>query len=96
MALPGLKTPEEIAAEIWGIPVERLTEKTRKREVVEARQVLMNYRNVKLKLSQAVSGAPYGKDHCTVIHANKTITALLSSNKEFIEKHSRFIKAVTF
>lgn len=94
MALPGLKSPEEIAADIWGIQVEQLTEKTRKREVVEARQVLMNYRNTRLNLSQAKSGEPYGKDHCTVIWANKTVNGLLETNKEFIEKHSRFIKAV--
>lgn len=94
MALPGLKSPEEIAADIWGIPVEKLKIKTRKREVVEARMVLMAYRNRKLKLSQAKSAAKFEMDHCSTIHACKTVDELLETNKEFRIKHEEFYRKV--
>ena len=94
MAIPGLKTPEEIAAEIWGIPVAKLKIKTRKREVVEARMVLMVYRNKTLKLSQAKSAAKYDMDHCSTIHACKTVDELLETNKDFREKHEKFIREI--
>jgi len=90
MAIPGLKTPDEIAAEIWGINPLWLPVKTRKREVVEARQVLMVYRHEVLNQSQATAAAPYGKDHSTVIHAQKTVKALKLTNSAFREKLNMF------
>jgi len=94
MAIPGLKTPDEIASEIWGINPLWLPVKTRKREVVEARQVLMVYRHETLKQSQAAAAAPYGKDHATVIHSQKTVKNLLQTDRCFKEKHETFYKRV--
>lgn len=94
MAIPGLKSPDEIAADIWGIHPSLLRIKNRKREVVEARQVLMVYRHKTLKKSQAEAAKPYGKDHATVIHAKKTIKNLLETNTIFKDKYERFYKCV--
>jgi len=94
MAIPGLKTPDEIAADIWGFNASLLPVKTRKREVVEARQVLMVYRHEILKQSQAAAAAPYGKDHATVIHSQKTVKNLLETNTIFKDKYERFYKCV--
>lgn len=94
MAIPGLKTPEEIAAEIWGLNPEKLFQRTRKREVVEARQVLMVYRHVELGQTQAIAAEFYGMDHASVDHARKTVYSLLVTNRAFREKHERFFKCL--
>jgi chromosomal replication initiator protein len=94
MAIPGLKSPDEIASDIWGIHPSLLRIKNRKREVVEARQVLMVYRHKTLKKSQVEAAKPYGKDHATVIHAQKTIKNLLETDTCFTEKYERFYKCV--
>lgn len=70
-----------------GISPEKLQEKTRKREIVEARQVAMylSKRNTNESLSQI--GREIGqKDHATVIHACKTVGNLLETDREFRNK----------
>lgn len=94
MAIPGLMSPDEIAADIWGFKPELITKKTRKREVVEARQVMMVYRHITLKQSQVASAGYYGKDHSTVVHSQKTIKNLLETNIKFKDKYERFYKCV--
>jgi len=94
MAIPGLKSPDEIAADIWGFAPELIIKKTRKREVVEARQVVMVYRHKTLKKSQVEAAKPYGKDHATVVHSQKTIKNLLETNTIFKDKYERFYKCV--
>lgn len=98
MAIPGLKTHDElideIAAKIWEIPVERLKTKTRKREVVEARMTLMVYRNRKLKMSQNASACKYGLGHGSTIHACKTVDSLLQTDKNFKNKYEEFCEKI--
>jgi len=91
---PGLKTIEEIAAEIWEIPVESIMVKTRKREVVEARQVLMAYRKQQTGKSSNRVGKEYSKDHATVLHAIKTVNNLRETDKVFRYKYEEFNRRV--
>ena len=63
------------------IPVEVMDSKTRKREIVMARQLSMKFAKVYTKSSLASIGASIGgKDHATVLHACTTIDNLLDTN----------------
>ena len=58
--------------------------KTRKREVVQARQIAMYFSKKMTKSSLANIGMHCGgKDHATVLHACKTVDNLSSTDKQF-------------
>lgn len=90
MVAPGLKKPEEIAAEIWGITTEQLYQHTRKIEVVEARTVLICYRNKTLKLSHADSAEKYGLKRPSTDSSLKRFAEWLEFDKVFAEKVHEF------
>jgi len=57
---------------------------TRKRNVVQARQLSMYFAKKYTKASLIVIGEQCGgKDHATVIHSLKTVTNLLDTDKQF-------------
>jgi chromosomal replication initiation ATPase DnaA len=63
--------------------------KTRKREIVVTRQLIMYFVHQFTKLSLAKNGALVGKNHATVLHAIKTITNLAETDKQFRAKLER-------
>ena len=66
------------------LPIELLKSKTRKREVVQARQISMYFSKKMTKSSLANIGAHCGgKDHATVLHACRTVTNLSETDKHF-------------
>jgi chromosomal replication initiator protein len=74
-----------------------LQSRTRKREIVQARQVAMYFSKSLTKSSLAKIGAQIGgKDHATVLHACKTVNNLMDTDKHFksqiedIEKKLKF------
>lgn len=67
-----------------GVPVDSILTKTRKREIVQARQITMYFAKKLTNSSLAVIGQQCGnKDHATVLHACKTIANLYESDKKF-------------
>lgn len=92
MVLPGLKSLEEIAAEIWKIPIERIATSTHKRMVVEARQVLIVYRVDYLKETWEAATIRYGMDHSSVKHCKKTVYDLKDTNRDFQSKYEEFLE----
>jgi chromosomal replication initiation ATPase DnaA len=93
--IPGLMTFEEIAADIWEIPVRLLYIHTRNREVVECRHMLFHYLTRTTTLSPANIGIKYGMDRNTVKHACENISNLLEThNEEFIRKYDLFYKRI--
>ena len=63
---------------------ESITSKTRKREIVQARQIAMYFAKGMTKLSLATIGAQIGgKDHATVLHACKTVNNLIDTDRQF-------------
>ncbi len=61
-----------------------LQSKTRKREIVQARQVAMFFSKSMTKSSLATIGSQIGgKDHATVLHACKTVNNLIETDKRF-------------
>lgn len=73
----------ETVARQFGFDDDFIFANTRKREVVYARQICMTLIKKHTKLSLAEIGEKIGdKDHATVIHAVKTISNLIDSDKQ--------------
>ena len=61
-----------------------LQSKTRKRHIVQARQLAMYFAKRMTKTSLASIGSQIGKrDHATVLHACKTVDNLSFTDKQF-------------
>ena len=85
MALPKAQiTPEHLltlVARQFAVSLDDLTGPTRKREIVQARQVAMFLLRTDLELSLSTVGAFFGgRDHATVMHSVDKVTASLESN----------------
>jgi chromosomal replication initiator protein len=75
---------QEMVCEYFNIDVEMLKSKTRKREIVQSRQIAMYFAKSLTKSSLSTIGAKIGgKDHATVLHACKTVNNLLETDKRF-------------
>lgn len=72
------------------IRMERLQEKTRKREVVFARQCVMYFLNMFTDESWFTIAAHYGKDHATAMHAVDHINDLIDTDRKIAEKITRY------
>ncbi|MBN1925918.1 MAG: chromosomal replication initiator protein DnaA [Prolixibacteraceae bacterium] len=75
---------QKIVCDYFNMPVDSLQSKTRKREVVQARQIAMFFSKSLTKSSLASIGSQIGnKDHATVLHACKTVNNLIDTDKQF-------------
>lgn len=75
---------QKIVCDYFNMPMELLKSKTRKREVVQARQISMYFAKSMTKSSLATIGAHCGgKDHATVLHACRTVNNLIDTDKRF-------------
>lgn len=74
----------KVVCDYFSMPVDALQAKTRKREIVQARQIAMYFSKSLTKYSLASIGAQIGsKDHATVLHACKTVNNLKDTDKNF-------------
>jgi len=75
---------QKIICDYFSIPVDQLNSKTRKRDIVQARQLAMFFSKKLTKSSLATIGLHCGnKDHATVLHACRTVTNLIDTDKNF-------------
>lgn len=75
---------QKIVCEYFGLPSDVLQTKTRKREIVQARQIAMFFSKSMTKSSLSTIGSIIGgKDHATVLHACKTVNNLKDTDKRF-------------
>jgi len=75
---------QKVVCDYFDLPIELLKNKTRKREVVQARQIAMYFAKKMTKNSLASIGAHCGgKDHATVLHACRTVNNLQETDKQF-------------
>jgi len=75
---------QKTVCEFFDIPVEKLKEKTRKRAIVQARQLSMYLAKNFTKNSLKVIGKHFGgRDHSTVIHSCQAIQNLLDTDIDF-------------
>lgn len=75
---------QKVVCDYFNLPIDLLKSKTRKREVVQARQIAMYFAKQFTKSSLATIGAHCGgKDHATVLHACRTVNNLMDTDKKF-------------
>lgn len=75
---------QKVVCDYFELPLETLKSKTRKREVVQARQLAMYFSKNMTKSSLSAIGAHCGgKDHATVLHACRTVNNLMETDKKF-------------
>ncbi len=75
---------QKVVCDYFNLAPDLLQSKTRKREIVQARQIAMYFSKSLTKSSLASIGALIGgKDHATVLHACKTVNNLMDTDKRF-------------
>jgi chromosomal replication initiator protein len=75
---------QKVVSDYFDLPIDLMKSKTRKREVVQARQIAMYFSKSLTKSSLANIGMHCGgKDHATVLHACRTVNNLMDTDKKF-------------
>jgi chromosomal replication initiator protein len=75
---------QKVVCDYFNISLEIINSKTRKREIVQARQLAMFFAKKHTKASLATIGLHCGnKDHATVLHACRTVNNLIDTDKQF-------------
>ena len=75
---------QKVVSDYFEMDIETLCSKSRKRNIVQARQIAMFFAKKYTKSSLANIGSQIGnRDHATVLHACKTVDNLLETDKEF-------------
>jgi chromosomal replication initiator protein len=75
---------QKVVSEYFQMDVQTLQSKTRRRHIVQARQLAMYFAKKYTKASLASIGSQIGKrDHATVLHACKTVDNLSFTDKQF-------------
>lgn len=75
---------QKVVCDYFNLPVDAINSKTRKREIVQARQLAMYFAKKHTKASLASIGSHCGnKDHATVLHACRTVNNLIDTDKQF-------------
>lgn len=81
-----IKKMESLVREVTGVEEDFRTV-SRKRELVQSRQLCMKILKEETTLSLAKIGKEYKKDHATVLHAVKTIDNIIETNKQLREQY---------
>ena len=80
----------DIVAEFYSLDPDLLIGKSRKRPIVDARQVAMHFCKLMTQHSLEAIGRRFGgRDHSTVIHACKAIQARIDTDPRFVEDLER-------
>ena len=75
---------QKVVSDYFQMDIDTLQSKTRKRHIVQARQLAMFFAKKFTKASLASIGSQIGqRDHATVLHACKTVDNLSSTDKQF-------------
>ncbi len=87
---------QKVVCDYFDLPIEMLKSKTRKRQVVQARQIAMYFAKSMTKSSLSNIGAHCGgKDHATVLHACRTVNNLIETDKKFKASVQELQKKIT-
>jgi len=88
---------QKVVSKYFELDVTTLQSKTRKRHIVQARQLAMFFAKRMTKASLASIGAQIGKrDHATVLHACKTVDNLTETDKQFRKYVEDISKKLSF
>jgi len=84
----------QIICSVMEIKPEHLILKTRKREILQCRQMVYYFLSLYYEYSTTFIGRLFGQDHATVIHAKRHISDLIKSNKEIRNYYSQIKKLI--
>nr|HMS52518.1 helix-turn-helix domain-containing protein [Chitinophagales bacterium] len=88
---------QKLVSDYFRLPVDTLKAKTRKREVVQARQISMYLAKKFTDLSLKMIGQHFGgRDHTTVIHACQSVLNLMDIDKTFQDDVLELQKQIDF
>jgi|TARA_B110000037_G_scaffold27652_2_gene32722 chromosomal replication initiator protein len=88
---------QKVVSSYFDLDVATLQSKTRKRHIVQARQLAMFFAKRMTKASLASIGSQIGKrDHATVLHACKTVGNLTETDKQFRKYVEDLTKKLTY
>lgn len=91
-----VKCIQEIIESYYNLPSDSIQQKTRKREIVQARQMAMFFSKDLTKLSLALIGSLLGnKDHSTCLHGIKTVNNLIDTDKQFKIDYDEIAKRIS-
>jgi chromosomal replication initiator protein len=86
---------QKVICDYFHISLEQLNSRSRKREIVQARQLAMFFSKEHTNASLAAIGMACGnKDHATVLHACRTVQNLLDTDKEFRQQFKEIEKRI--
>jgi chromosomal replication initiator protein len=81
-----IETIQRMVCEYFDVSYDKLLQKTRKREIVQARQITMYLAKAFTKNSLKTIGEHFGgRDHTTVIHSCQTVKDLMDTDSVFRE-----------
>ncbi|HPE33813.1 MAG TPA: chromosomal replication initiator protein DnaA [Bacteroidales bacterium] len=87
---------QKVVSQYFGLSIDEMNSKTRKRNIVQARQLAMYFSKEHTKASLTTIGLQCGnKDHATVLHSCRTVKNLIETDKDFknyVEELDRLIK----
>ncbi|RYD81321.1 MAG: chromosomal replication initiator protein DnaA [Sphingobacteriales bacterium] len=87
---------QKLVCDHFDMAVDLLKSKTRKRHIVQARQISMYFAKHMTKTSLANIGKHFGgRDHSTVIHACQTVCDLMETDNRFKSKVHELEKLIT-
>ncbi|RYZ61195.1 MAG: chromosomal replication initiator protein DnaA [Chitinophagaceae bacterium] len=79
-----IETIQKMVCEYYEVAYDKLLQKTRKREIVQARQITMYLAKAFTKNSLKTIGEHFGgRDHTTVIHSCQTVKDLMDTDPSF-------------
>lgn len=91
----GIDFIQKFVAENFDVTVEAMKDKTRKREIVIARQVAMYFAKNYTNLSLKSIGYHFGnRDHSTVIHALTSVNDQMDTDRKFNAQMQELIKKI--
>lgn len=87
---------QEVVGEHFSIQVDDMKSKTRKRDIVQARQTAMFFAKEMTRHSLKSIGNHFGgRDHSTVIHALQTVSDLIATDKHFKQSVQEIRKRIS-
>jgi chromosomal replication initiator protein len=88
---------QKVVSKYFDMDVSTLQSKTRKRHIVQARQLAMYFSKRMTKASLASIGAQIGKrDHATVLHACRTVDNLSETDRQFRKYVEELTQKLTY
>ncbi|MEO0897114.1 MAG: chromosomal replication initiator protein DnaA [Bacteroidota bacterium] len=91
-----IESIQKIVGEHFSVEVELMKAKTRKRQIVQARQIAMFFAKELTRHSLKSIGLHFGgRDHSTVIHALQTVNDLIATDKYFKQSVTEIRKRIT-